>query len=98
MKDYELFDNWVAAIKKSCARSSNWKIIGDWCYSTLANKHRGPQQMYHLCDGSHKLYLIDSHPERKEQVTRMHHKHCIACGDLVPEGLKMVVMLLESNI
>ncbi len=95
---YELFGDWVAAIKKSCAQSSNWKIIDDWCYSTMTNPTRGAQKLYHLCDGSHRAYLREPNTSDTEQVTLMEHTTCISCGVLIPEGIKMIVMLLESGL
>ena len=93
---YEKFGDWVTANRKSCARSSNWKIIDEWCYSTLTNKQQGAQKLYHLCSGSHRQYLTE--PNLGGQVTLMEHTTCISCGDPIPEGIKMIVMLLESNL
>ena len=95
---YEQYSDWERAIKKSCDQSSNWKYIDDWCYSTLTNKFRGAQKLYHLCYGSHKIYLQTPHPDNGEQISLMENEHCVACGDVIPEGLKMIVMLLESGI
>ena len=95
---YEDLHDWITAIKKSCAQSSNWNIIDEWCYSTLTNKQQGAQKLYHLCSGSHIRYLTQPDPTNGGQVTLMESTTCISCGDPVPEGLKMIVMLLESNI
>ena len=95
---YEKFGDWVTANRKSCARSSHWEIIDEWCYSTLTNKQRGAQKLYHLCAGSHIASLAEPNGSGDGQITLMENTTCVSCGVLVPEGLKMIVMLLESGI
>ena len=95
---YEMFGDWVEAIKKSCTQSSNWTVLdGEWCYSNLSDIG-AVQKLYHLCDGSHKQYLKQPNTMDDNQITYMHHTECVSCGADVPEGVKVIVMLLESNI
>ena len=88
---------WLEAIHRQCKGSSNWKTIDDWCYSTMASPGVEPK-LYHLCRASHQGYLEEREGTGKDPITEMKHTRCVSCNEVVPEGLKMIVLLLESNI
>lgn len=97
MKDYKQYGVWLEAIHKQCAGTSNWKVIDDWCYSSKVGLGVEPK-LYHLCKASHRRYVENETDPDTEQITLMKYTHCVSCSEDVPEGLKMIVMLLESNI
>lgn len=93
---YRHYDVWLEAIIDACKHSVNWNVLDDWAYSTKG--HYGKDlNLYHLCTGSHVRYLDPPGP-RDSEVTSIDDKNCVSCGDLVPDGIKMIVMLLESGI
>lgn len=64
------------------------RIHEDWLVSTKLNGTY-PQRAYHICHESWMATHID-----RDTVVKL-DKAC-RCGEMLPEGLRMVAMLLES--
>ncbi len=90
-EDFEAAHKWTRNGSK--VGSGYWDRIGPWVFPT---KHNGLRShvFYHVCDGNR---ADPSHIIRKlaNISKRLHPNQCMACGEKVPDGLKMVVMLLS---
>ncbi len=66
-----------------------WIRLGEWLFPTKDNAQYS-QVFYHLCIASHKTKF------KYETKLLMSLHECCLCNKKVPDGLKMVAMLLES--
>ena len=71
--------------------TDGWIQIGEWLFPTKDNTQHS-QVFYHLCLENHKRKY--NYGRGIEILMNLHY--CTLCNKAVPDGLKMVAMLLES--
>jgi hypothetical protein len=88
-EEFEDAHSWLAGEYTS----AHWNRIDAWIFPTKDNNMRS-QVYYHVCDGNRKT--ADHIVKGSANISlRLDPDECKACGAKVPDGLKMVVMLLE---
>jgi hypothetical protein len=75
-------EQWVSNLNKA-----SWGYIGDWAYPLKSNSGYA-ELFYHYCG--------DRPCSQPEQHHKLKGDECGCCGTPIPDGLKMVVMLLEK--
>jgi hypothetical protein len=83
---YEQWREWV--IGKA---GHDWQYAGDWFFPAPRNKwpkHSGT--FYHICRENWKLDNDDT-----VEIVESCKESCQRCGEEIPEGIKMIAMLLS---
>ena len=81
------YKNWAQTVRRRVARNENWKRVGTWMYPTRENG-RWAELFYHICRTN---FDLENTPDGVKMTD-----DCCACGEKVPDGLKMVVLLTEK--
>jgi hypothetical protein len=73
-------------------RNSSWRSVGNWLYPSKTNAvYRHKDVVYHVCRANYdSLHSIEE--GYSDSITGL-DEGCHTCGDGVPDGIKMIMLL-----
>jgi hypothetical protein len=87
----QTYEEWREWVITRGADNANWQVVGDWFFPTPRNnKGTYKDTRYHLCEPNWRTaFDVDADP------VAWCTEACEACGTEIPEGIKMIAMLLS---
>jgi hypothetical protein len=83
-KEGDTFETWFNTACVKIKHNVSWARVGAWAFPTGNNRFR--EIFYHMCE---EAWL---HPS-KVNADYMKGDKCHMCGEVVPDGIKMVGLL-----
>jgi hypothetical protein len=91
----ETYEEWRKVVLKREQRDPHWMNAGDWFYPTIKANLMYKGKMFHICEVNWRLdqeYKSSMVATKRPEVVA---DRCEACGEEIPEGIKMIAMLLS---
>ena len=85
----DTYDKWREFVTNVGTNPYNWQHAGDWFFPTP--KNRWPinvGKFYHICPANWRLDMA------KKESAKPCTERCEACGEVIPDGIKMIAALL----
>ncbi len=94
------YEEWRDSLMKQMDRNRNWSRIGLWGYH-LKVKDEGlhfPNGIIHICDKTRGFARSGHGWGGKHDMIETKWSSCKTCGETIPDGMKMALILMGSNI
>ena len=90
--DYQFYKEWKEEVEKRDV--SLWSQVDGWFFPTPKNPRsdRNAPQYYHMCEANWKTSTT-SH--KTGQNVQPCNDSCLGCGEVIPDGIKMIMALLS---
>ncbi len=75
--------------------TGSWRVAGDWLYPGTGNRSFSQQDVaYHVCEANYEILRGECTTKRRynSSISPI-EEGCARCGDKIPDGIKMIMLL-----